>query len=173
MAAKNKTTKDKSKVVDAKVIEEEKTDLLLSNPLLDNQVISVDNELEMKVDAINEIESLAELSKQHLLAKRQRVELEVDNKKLDTAKKTISTIEKIISSVANEEVLERVAANIKTPQDMKYMAEAAEKLTGTLRNLMNPNVMDEFGTKKRTKINFMFKSTGAVQAAVQVDTSDD
>jgi len=147
--------------------------LLTENPLISSPVISVNNELDMKVEAIHEIESLAELSKQHLSAKRQRVELEVDNKKLDTAKRTISTIEKIISSVAKEEVLQRVADNIKTPQDMKYMAEAAEKLTGTLRNLMNPNVMDEFGTKKRTKINFMFKSSGAVQAAVQVETSDD
>ena len=38
---------------------------------------------------------------------------------------------------------------------------------------MNPNVIDEFGTKSVLKINFMFKSSGAVQAAVQVDTSND
>ena len=171
MATKNKQskTKDKEKAIDLSPVEE----LLPVNPLLDSHVMTVDDEFDMKIDAINEIESLADLNKQQLLAKRQRVELEVDNKKLDTALKTISTVDKIIQSVATEEVLKRVADNIQTPQDMKYMAEAAEKLTGTLRNLMNPNVMDEFGTKKRHKINFMFKSSGAVQAAVQIDTSDD
>lgn len=150
-----------------------KNELLEVNPLMQSQVITVNDETEQRVEMINEIESLTELSKQQLSIKRQKIEMEVDNKKLDTAKKTISTIEKIINSVANEDVLERVAMNIKTPQDMKYMAEAAEKLTGTLKNLMNPNVMDEFGNKKRTKINFMFKSSGPVQAAVQVDTSDE
>lgn len=170
MATKKTTkTKDKEKAIDLKPTEE----LLPVNPLLSSQVMSVDNELDLKINSINEIESLSQLAKQELAVKRQKFELEIDNKKLDTAKKTISTVEKIIESVANEEVLERVAANIQTPQDMKYMAEAAEKLTGTLRNLMNPNVMDEFGTKKKHKINFMFKSSGAVQAAVSVETSDD
>lgn len=170
--ATNSKAKDKKQAIEAEIIEDKK-ELLPVNPLLDSQVMSVDNELDMKIDAINEIESLAVLSKQELAIKKQQTELLVDNKKYDTAVKTVSTIEKIIESVSTEEVLERVAKNIKTPQDMKYMAEAAEKLTGTLRNLMNPNVADEFGNKKRTKINFMFKSSGAVQAAVQVDTSNE
>jgi hypothetical protein len=38
---------------------------------------------------------------------------------------------------------------------------------------MNPNVVDEFGTKKKTKINFMFKSSGVVQGAIQIDHSKD
>ena len=94
---------------------------------------------------------------------------EVDDKKLDVAKKTISTIDKIIESVANEEVLTRVAANINTPQDMKYMAEAAEKLTGTLRNLMNPNVVDEYGGRKRTKIIAQFQTQSGERASIGVD----
>ena len=175
--ATNSKAKDKKQAIDANVLEEEKdvkkADLLAVNPLLGSQVITVADETEQKVAMINEIESLTELNKQQLSIKRQKVEMEVDNRKLDTALKTISTVDKIIQAVAKEDVLTRVAENIKTPQDMKYMAEAAEKLTGTLRNLMNPNVIDEFGTKKRTKINFMFKSSGAVQAAVQVDTSNE
>jgi hypothetical protein len=53
------------------------------------------------------------------------------------------------------------------------MAEAAERLTGTLKNLMNRNSIDEFGTKKKQKINFMFKSSGIVQGAIQIDNSED
>jgi hypothetical protein len=57
--------------------------------------------------------------------------------------------------------------------DMKMMAEAAERLTNTLKGLMNSNILDDMGTKKKQKINFMFKSNGPVQAAVQIDTSQD
>jgi DNA repair exonuclease SbcCD ATPase subunit len=130
-------------------------------------------EIEQKVEAINEIESLAEINKQQLAVRRARVELEVDNKKLDTAKKAIDNIEKIIDAVSSAEVLERVTKNIKTPMDMKMMAEAAERLTNTLNNLMKPGVADEFGNKKKHKINFMFKSSGPVQAAIQIDNSED
>jgi len=171
MAVKKTTIKkDKEKAIDLKPVENQ---LLPENPLMQSMAITPSDELDEKVEMINEIESLTQLAKQELSVKRQKIELEVDNKKLDTALRTISTIDKIIESVANEDVLARVAKNINTPQDMKYMAEAAEKLTGTLKNLMNPNVMDEFGNKKHKKINFMFKSSGPIQAAIQVDTSDD
>ncbi|MFA5322138.1 MAG: hypothetical protein WC373_05635 [Smithella sp.] len=171
-----KSTKSKPKTEKAKPAPK-KNELLAYNPLIpqsqQNLPITVGQETEQKVEIINEIESLAEIKKQQLSIRRQRVELEVENKKLDVAKQTISTIDKIIYAVSTEEVLKRVTQNIQTPLDMKLMAEAAEKLSNTLKQLMNPNVMDEMGTKKRTKINFMFRSTGVVQGALQVDTSDD
>ena len=166
----SKAKKNNPEIIDAEITEET---LLPVNPLMQSPVISPTDETGMKVAAINEIETLAELNKQQLMIKRQKVELEVDNKKLDTAKKTVATLEKIIDSVSKEDVLERVANNIKTPQDMKYMAEAAEKLSHTLKGLMNPNVADELGNKKKQKINFMFKSSGTVQGAIQIDNSDD
>ncbi len=43
---------------------------------------------------ITEIESLAQINKQQLAVKRQQVELEVDNKKLDTAKKQSEQLKK-------------------------------------------------------------------------------
>ncbi len=149
------------------------TELLPVNPLLQSPVITVDYETEQKVQMITEIESLVQINKQQLAVKRQQVELEVDIKKLDTARKTVGAVEKIIDSVLSKETLDRVSKNINTPMDMKFMAEAAERLTGTLKNLMNRNSMDEFGTKKKQKINFMFKSSGTVQGAIQIDNSDD
>ncbi len=148
-------------------------ELLPVNPLLQSPVITVNDETEQKVQMLTEIESLAQINKQQLAVKRQQIELEVDNKKLDTAKKTIRAVEKIIDSVLSEETLKRVSKNINTPMDMKFMAEAAERLTGTLKNLMNRNSIDEFGTKKKQKINFMFKSSGTVQGAIQIDNLDD
>jgi len=168
--ASGKNTKSKAKT-------EEKKELLPYNPLLamnqQPQPITVVEETEKKVEIISEIESLAEITKQQLSMRRQRVELEVENKKLDVAKTTIDNIEKIINAVSDAKVLEEVTKNIKKPLDMKLMAEAAEKLTNTLKQLMNPNVLDEIGTKKKQKINFLFKSSGHVQAAIQVDASND
>jgi DNA repair exonuclease SbcCD ATPase subunit len=129
-------------------------------------------EIEQKVEAINEIESLAEINKQQLAVRRARVELEVDNKKLDTAKKAIDNIEKIIDAVSNAEVLERVTKNIKTPMDMKMMAEAAERLTNTLNNLMRPTVQDEFGGRKKTKIMAAFKAPTGEQMMIAAELPD-
>lgn len=151
---------------DTKTTTKDEKDLLPFNPLMDAPLVSVDEETETRVQMIEEVESLAEINKQQLAAKRQQAELIVDNKKLDTALKTIDTVDKIIESVANEEVLARVAGNIETPQDMKYMTEAADRLTSTLKNLMNPNVADEFGNRKHHKINIMFKGQGAVSVDV-------
>jgi hypothetical protein len=53
------------------------------------------------------------------------------------------------------------------------MAEAAERLTNTLIGLMNSNVLDEMGTRKKQKINFVFRSNGPVQGAIQIDNSDE
>ncbi len=174
--SKSKTKKAPSPKIDTVDIFEPsplETELLPVNPLLQSPVITVNDETEQKVHMITEIESLAQINKQQLEVKRQQIELEVDNKKLDTAKKTIGAVEKIIDSVLSEKTLKRVSENINTPMDMKFMAEAAERLTGTLKNLMNRNSMDEFGTKKKQKINFMFKSSGTVQGAIQIDNSDD
>lgn len=165
--ATNKTDKNKKNIIEGEIVEN--TPLLSYNPLIASPVVSINDETEQKVALISDIESLSAINKQQLMVKRQQVELEVDNKKLDVAKKTISTIEKIIESVSDEDVLTRVAENIKTPQDMKYMTEAAEKLANTLKNLLNPNVADEFGGKKHHKINMLFKGQGAVQIEIPND----
>lgn len=169
----SKKAYEKPDIVDKVQVNDISTELLPFNPLLQSPVITVNDETEQKVQMISEIETLAEINKQQLAVKRQQIELEVDNKKLDTAKKTIGAVEKIIDSVMSIETLERVSLNINTPMDMKFMAEAAEKLTNTLKNLMNRNSIDELGTKKKQKINFMFKSSGTVQGAIQIDNSDD
>lgn len=166
--ASAKKSKQKAEVIDTKT-----ESLLPVNPLMQSPIITPGQETEQKVEVINEIESLAEITKQQLAMRRQQVELEVENKKLDTAKKTIDNIEKIIEAVGTKDVLERVTQKINTPMDMKMMAEAAERLTSTLKNLLNSNILDEMGNKKKQKINFMFKSSGSVQGAIQIDNSND
>ncbi len=177
---KAKTTKKTTATKSKKAIKENTTPTVpqvFDNPLLQQQTteltITPSQEVEKKVEIISEIESLATITKQHLAIKREQVTLEIDNKRLETAKQTIGAIDKIINSVLQEDVIERVAQKINTPQDMKFMAEAADRLTGTLKNLMPNNPLDEFGNKKKTKINFMFKTSGATQGIIQVDSGDD
>ena len=161
-----------------KAIIETENETVLKNKTLDDTLSDLDSlalaispsqETEIKVQAINEIESLAEITKQQLAMRRQRVELEVENKKLDTAKKTIDNIEKIIDAVSSADVIQRVTDNIKTSYDMKMMAEAAERLTNTLRGLMNPTVLDEFGSRKKTKILAQFRTASGEQATIAAE----
>ena len=60
---------------------------VFDNPLLQQQstelTITPSQEIEQKVEVITEIESLATITKQQLALRRERVTLEIDNKKLE------------------------------------------------------------------------------------------
>lgn len=131
-------------------------------------------ELEQKIEMVNEIESLAELNKQVLAVKREKVSLEIDNRKLDVAKTVLEGIEIIADEIVKPETIQKIMSNPKlTAMDLKFLAESMDRMATVLNNLMRPNVADELGNRKKHKINFMFKSSGPVQAAIQVDTSND
>lgn len=131
-------------------------------------------EIEQKVQAITEIESLAEINKQQLAVRRERVSLELDNKKLDVAKTILEGIEIIADEIVKPETIQKIMNKPElTAMDLKFLAESMDRMATVLNNMMKPNVADEFGNRKKHKINFMFKSSGPVQAAIQVDTSND
>lgn len=131
-------------------------------------------ELEQKIEMVNEIESLAELNKQVLAVKREKVSLEIDSRKLDVAKTVLEGIEIIADEIVKPETIQKIMSNPKlTAMDLKFLAESMDRMATVLNNLMRPNVADELGNRKKHKINFMFKSSGPVQAAIQVDTSND
>jgi hypothetical protein len=131
-------------------------------------------EIEQKVEAINEIESLAEINKQKLAVRREKVSIELDNRKLDVAKTILEGIEIIADEIVKPETIQKIMNKPDlTAMDLKFLAESMDRMATVLNNMMKPNVADEFGNKKRHKINFMFKSNGPVQAAIQVDTSND
>lgn len=131
-------------------------------------------ELEQKIEMVNEIESLAELNKQVLAVKREKVSLEIDNRKLDVAKTVLEGIEIIADEIVKPETIQKIMNKPElTAMDLKFLAESMDRMATVLNNLMRPNIADELGNRKKHKINFMFKSSGPVQAAIQVDTSDD
>lgn len=174
MPTKKPTTKKQKKtnIPKAEVVEK---DLLPFNPLLDQSpIITVDEENEQKAELIEQTESLAVLNKQVLEAKRRQVELVVDNKKLDAAKKLIDGINVVADKALNEETIKKIINKEDlTPMDLKFMAESMDKMANTLKSLMNPSVQDEFGRRKRTKIIAQFQSPSGEKASIGVDLGDD
>jgi hypothetical protein len=139
---------------------------------LDNLALAIPQgqEIEGKVELMEEVQSLAVLNKQVLEAKRRQVELVVDNKKLDAAQKLIEGINVVADKALSEETIKKIIEKDDlTPLDLKLMAEAMEKMTNTLKGLMNPSVQDEFGGRKKTKIMAAFKAPGGEQMMIAAE----
>jgi len=148
-------------------------DLLPVNPLLkpDHQVVPItpEEEAEQKVELIEQVESLSELNKQVLEAKRRQIELIVDNKKLDAAQRLIDGINVVADKALNPDVISKIVSKENlSPMDLKFMAEAMDKMANTLKNLMNPSVQDEFGRRKKQKIIAQFE-TPAGKASIGIE----
>lgn len=168
MAEKKKKTTKKE---DNKVLEGE---LLPFNPLIDNPIVSVDDENEQKIELVEEVQSLATLNKQVLEAKQRETELIVDNRKLDAAKKLIEGINIVADRALNEETIMQVLTKEDlNPQDFKYMADAVDKMASTLKGLMNPSVQDAYGNRKRTKIVAEFRTQNGERMTMGVDMDKD
>ena len=147
---------------------------ILDNPLVTEQsktlIITPEEENEQKAELIEQTESLAVLNKQILEAKRRQVELIVDNKKLDAANKLIDGINIVADKALNEETIKKIINKEDlTPMDVKFMAEAMDKMANTLKSLMNPSVQDEFGRRKRTKILAQFQTPSGEKATMAVE----
>lgn len=169
--SKKKNTIENKNIIEGKIADD--TPLLSYNPLMGNLAMTTDNELEIKHELIEEVQSIAVLNKQVLDAKRKQVELEVDNKKLDAANKLIDGINIVADKALNEETINKMLdkENL-NPMDLKFMAEAMEKMSNTLKSLMNPSVADEYGNRKRTKIVAQFQSPSGEKTSIGVEMND-
>lgn len=166
MAPKKTTTKNKN-IIEGEVVQEP---LLSFNPLMGNSVISVDDENYQKAELMEEVQSLSVLNKQVLEAKQRETELIVDNKKLDAAKKLIDGINIVADKALDIKVIEKIMKKKDlTPMDLKFMAEAMDKMANTLKSLMNPSVQDEYGNRKRTKIVAQFQAQSGEKASIGID----
>lgn len=172
MAEDKKKTK-KTENEDVKIVNK---DLLPFNPLMSSPTISVDDENNMKAELIEEVQSLAALNKQVLEAKQRETELIVDNKKLDAAKKLIDGINTVADKALSPETLKKIIEKDDlNPMDLKFMAEAMDKMANTLKSLMKPSIQDEYGNRKRTKIVAQFQTPSGERASigVSIDNDDD
>ncbi len=168
-------SKKKNKTENIEPIEGEvRNELLPFNPLIHSPAISVDDENEQRVELIEEAQSLAELNKQILEAKQRETELIVDNRKLDAAKKLIEGINTVADKAFDEETIMQVLSKEDlNPQDFKFMADAMDKMSRTLKDLMNPSIQDAYGGRKKTKIMAEFRSPDGTTASIGVAMDDD
>lgn len=165
MSKKKKTTEN---------IEVIEGNLLDYNPLISSPAISVDDENEQRVELVEEVQSLAELNKQVLEAKQRETELMVDNRKLDAAQKLIEGINTVADKAFDEETIMQVLSKEDlNPQDFKFMADAMDKMSRTLKDLMNPSIQDAYGNRKRTKIMAQFRTPSGEQVSLGVDMDND
>lgn len=169
--SKNKKAAEDIEVMEGTIIED---GLLPFNPLMSSPTISVDDENNMKADLIEEVQSLAVLNKQVLEAKQRETELIVDNKKLDAARKLIDGINAVADKALSEETLTKILDKEDlNPMDLKFMAEAMDKMANTLKSLMKPSIQDEYGNRKRTKIVAQFQTQSGERASIGVSIDND
>jgi len=150
-----------------------KGELLPYNPLLDApqalRPIDPDDENEQKVELIEQVESIAVLNKQVLEAKRRQVELIVDNKKLDAAQKLIDGIDLLSEKALDPVLISKMFAKDLKPLEYKLIIESIQKLSMTLKDVMNSSVQDEFGKRKRTKIVAAFQTAAGDKMMVSTE----
>ena len=130
-------------------------------------------------DLVADIDDLPEVSKileqeqrQYLDSMRKRVRTMIDGKKLTQAVCAIKSMENMMAILSDDEMMERVKENVSTPMDLKFLAEAYEKVAKQVQNLTRLDTVDGSGTSAKAALAIKF-GTGSgsttVQVGVQVD----
>lgn len=127
--------------------------------------ISPAEEQELKAELIQDTETLLELTKTKIAAKKAQVMVALDDKKLDAALKIMKGMEEIAGIMTDPEVLVRVRDNVKSGMDMKMLADAFKSMSGELKTLSRPDILDGQGTRKELNLGIKF---GDTQIAVQL-----
>ena len=174
-AKKNTKKEQKPKATleatEVEVVEED--DLLPYNPLIHKPItITPEEESEQKVQLIEETESLVELNEQNLKAKQRQAKLEIELKKIKTAKDLTKAMEDLIDIGISEEVLNRVVKNIKTPFDLKHFSDALKNFNETRDKNMESLINDEFGRRRKTKIMAAFRTRAGEEMMLSAELPD-
>lgn len=156
---------------EVEVVEED--DLLPYNPLIHKPItITPEEESEQKIQLIEETESLVELNEQNLKAKQRQAKLEIELKKIKTAKDLTKAMEDLIDIGISEEVLNRVVDNIKTPFDLKHFSDALKNFNETRDKNMESLINDEFGRRRKTKIMAAFRTRAGEEMMLSAELPD-
>lgn len=174
-AKKNTKKEQKPKATleatEVEVVEED--DLLPYNPLIHKPItITPEEESEQKIQLIEETESLVELNEQNLKAKQRQAKLEIELKKIKTAKDLTKAMEDLIDIGISEEVLNRVVNNIKTPFDLKHFSDALKNFNETRDKNMESLINDEFGRRRKTKIMAAFRTRAGEEMMLSAELPD-
>lgn len=143
---------------------------LVINPLMkSNTMITPEVEVENKIALMEEIDSVASLNKRVLAVKREKIQLDIQNKSLDEALKIIDGMSTLTDVILDDKVLKKVKNSIQSTRDVKELAVAYGIFADKLQQLQGDNVLEEMGFKKRMKISVAFQNEVGDKAGVQVE----
>ena len=174
-AKKNTKKEQKPKAtLEAKEVEVIEGELLPYNPLVQKPIVPItpEEEAEQKIQLIEETESLVELNEQNLKAKQRQAKLEIELKKIKTAKDLTKAMEDLIDIGVSQEVLNRVVDNIKTPFDLKQFSDALKNFNETRDKNMESLINDEFGRRRKTKIMAAFRTRAGEEMMLSAELPD-
>lgn len=107
-----------------------------------------------------EIISVADIQKkqqQLLEARRKQILFQQDLQKMDESQKSMMIAQLISEKILEDGVLERVMSNLNTAQDLKFAAEAYDKILNRISMLNRLDTVDGTGTAKEVKLGVRFK----------------
>lgn len=115
--------------------------------------------------------SVQKQNKEALAQLRKKVAFTLDNRKLAEAQNLLTGMENIGAMFSDEEIIARVKSNVQTAMDLKFLAEAYERMFKAQQNLMRLDTIDGSGTAKRISIGVQYEdeSSGTkLQTVVKV-----
>ena len=130
-------------------------------------------------DLVTDISDLPEVSKVleqeqkvYLDTMRKKVRTMIDGKKLTQAVCAIKSMENMMAILSDDGMMERVKENVSTPMDLKFLAEAYEKVAKQMQNLTRLDTVDGAGTGAKVALAVQFGNGSGGTTVVQVGIED-
>lgn len=130
-------------------------------------------------DLVPDIDDLPEVSKVleqeqkvYLDTMRKKVRMMIDGKKLTQAVCAIKSMENMMAILSDDEMMIRVRENVSTPMDLKFLAEAYEKVAKQMQNLTRLDTVDGAGTGAKVALAVQFGNGSGGTTVVQVGIED-
>jgi hypothetical protein len=130
-------------------------------------------------DLVADIDDLPEVSKVleqeqkvYLDTMRKKVRMMIDGKKLTQAVCAIKSMENMMAILSDDEMMIRVRQNVSTPMDLKFLAEAYEKVAKQMQNLTRLDTVDGAGTGAKVALAVQFGNGSGGTTVVQVGIED-
>lgn len=108
--------------------------------------------------------------KQLLEAKRSQVLFQQDALKLTESQKAMEIAQRISDGMLNTEMIDVVMQNARTGQDLKYIADAYDKILGRISNLNRLDTVDGSGTAREIRLGISFQDSDGNSTKVMVET---
>ena len=156
-----------------------KTESMWNDEVEENGLATISDVEDSEFELVVDLENLPEISKS--LKQEQKLVLEnkrdfvrnmIDNKKVKQATHAIESMEIIMEALSSKEKMSRVMANVQTPMDLKFLAEAYEKIAKQLANLTRLDTVDGAGTGAKVALAVQFGNGSGGTTVVQVGIED-